>query len=97
MTEKIPSREDAFALLKEYNSSESLIKHALSVEAVMRHVAEQKGEDPDKWGVIGHTIWTMKCSRSSTAQRPVRFWRKGTGPGNISGQWYPMPGASAAM
>ncbi|MCK5035874.1 MAG: HDIG domain-containing protein [Candidatus Sabulitectum sp.] len=53
MTEKIPSREDAFALLKEYNSSESLIKHALSVEAVMRHIAEQKEEDPDKWGVIG--------------------------------------------
>ncbi len=53
MTEKIPSREDAFALLKKYNSSGSLIKHALSVEAVMRHIAERCGEDPDKWGVIG--------------------------------------------
>jgi len=53
MTEKIPSREDAFALLREYNSSESLIKHALSVEAVMRHIAEKSEEDPDKWGVIG--------------------------------------------
>ena len=53
MTEKVPSREDAFALLREYNSSKSLIKHALSVEAVMRYIAEKEGEDPAKWGVIG--------------------------------------------
>lgn len=53
MTGKIPSREDALALLKEYNSNESLIRHALSVEAVMRFLAAKKGEDPDKWGIIG--------------------------------------------
>lgn len=29
-----PTRDEALALLKEYNQSESLIKHALSVEAV---------------------------------------------------------------
>jgi len=48
-----PTREEAFALLKKYNKSESLITHALSVEAVMRHFAEKHGEDPDKWGIIG--------------------------------------------
>ncbi|MCK5131974.1 MAG: HDIG domain-containing protein [Candidatus Sabulitectum sp.] len=53
MSGKIPSREDALALLKEYNSHESLIRHALSVEAVMRLMAAKKGEDPDKWGIIG--------------------------------------------
>ncbi len=53
MIKTTPSREDAFALLREYNSSESLIKHAFSVEAVMRYMAEKWGEDPDKWGVIG--------------------------------------------
>ncbi len=53
MIETIPSRQEAFTLLKEYNSSESLIKHALSVEAVMGYMAEKKGEDPVKWGIIG--------------------------------------------
>lgn len=40
-------------LLLEYNASDSLIKHALSVEAVMRHLAARHGEDADKWGIIG--------------------------------------------
>lgn len=53
MNNGIPTREDAMELLLEYNSSRSLINHALSVEAVMRHLAEKHGEDPDKWGVIG--------------------------------------------
>ena len=48
-----PTREEAFDLLKKYNKSESLINHALSVEAVMRHFAEKYGEDPEKWGIIG--------------------------------------------
>ncbi len=46
-------RETALELFREFNQSESLYKHALAVEAVMRHAAELKGEDPDKWGVIG--------------------------------------------
>jgi putative nucleotidyltransferase with HDIG domain len=48
-----PSRKDAFSLLKKYNQSESLIKHALSVEAVMRHFASLYQVDKDKWGIIG--------------------------------------------
>lgn len=48
-----PSREQALELFKKYNKSESLYKHALSVEAVMRYMAEKHGEDPEKWGVIG--------------------------------------------
>lgn len=47
------TRSDAMNLLKKYNSSEGLIKHAIAVEAVMRHFADKKGEDPDKWGIIG--------------------------------------------
>ncbi|HHW02417.1 MAG TPA: HDIG domain-containing protein [Thermoanaerobacterales bacterium] len=50
---KFPAREEAFALLKKYNQNESLIKHALAVEAVMRHFAEVFGEDVEKWGIIG--------------------------------------------
>lgn len=46
-------RREALDLLLQYNKSESLIKHAYSVEAVMRHFATLKGEDEDYWGVIG--------------------------------------------
>jgi len=53
VTEKIYTREEAFQLLKEYVKSESLIRHALTVEAVMRHFALLFGEDEEKWGIIG--------------------------------------------
>ena len=53
MDEKIPTREEAFALLKKYNQSDSLVKHALAVEGVMRYMARKRGEDEEKWGVIG--------------------------------------------
>ena len=49
----IPSREDAYKLLRKYTETDSLIKHALSVEAVMAHFAEIYGEDVEKWSVIG--------------------------------------------
>jgi len=48
-----PTRNEAFKLLKKYNSSESLIKHALAVEGVMRHFASLLNEDAEKWGIIG--------------------------------------------
>lgn len=49
-----PDRAEALTLLKEYNQNDSLIRHALSVEAVMLHFAKILGEpDPDKWGIIG--------------------------------------------
>lgn len=53
METKTPDRDQALTLLQQYNQNESLIKHALSVEAVMRHFAGIYGEDPEKWGVIG--------------------------------------------
>jgi predicted hydrolase (HD superfamily) len=53
MKDQIPSREEAWQLLTRYNQSESLLKHALSVEAVMRHFAEIFNENVEKWGVIG--------------------------------------------
>jgi len=53
MAEVVPGREEAISLLKEYNKSEGLIKHALAVEAVMRYCARKRGVDEEKWGVIG--------------------------------------------
>ena len=47
------TREDALALLREYTKSESLIKHALAVEAAMRHYAAQGGENVETWGITG--------------------------------------------
>jgi len=51
--EKQPSREEAYALLCEYNKQESLVRHGLAVEAVMRYFAEKSGDDVEKWGIIG--------------------------------------------
>jgi putative nucleotidyltransferase with HDIG domain len=53
MSDNIPTREAALELFKKYNKTESLLKHALSVEAVMRYMAKKAGEDEDKWGIIG--------------------------------------------
>lgn len=47
------NRDAAWALLTEYTSNESLIKHALAVEAAMRYYARLYGEDPDLWGTVG--------------------------------------------
>jgi putative nucleotidyltransferase with HDIG domain len=48
-----PTREDAWKFLTEFTESENLLKHALSVEGVMRHLARKAGEDEDVWGVVG--------------------------------------------
>ena len=53
MNSEFPTREEAYKLLTEYNKSESLIKHALAVEGVMRYSARKRGEDEEKWGIIG--------------------------------------------
>ena len=47
------NRDEAFTLLKEYTQSESLIGHALSVEAAMRHYAERLEGNVDQWGLTG--------------------------------------------
>jgi len=48
-----PTRDQALALLREFNKSEGLLRHALAVEAVMRHIAAKRGGDPDLWGIVG--------------------------------------------
>jgi len=53
MPTNVPTRESAFELLKKYNMTESLIRHALAVEGVMRYMAGKSGEDAEKWGIIG--------------------------------------------
>ncbi|MEZ4998944.1 MAG: HDIG domain-containing protein [Bacteroidales bacterium] len=48
-----PTREEAVELFRKYNRTDSLWKHALSVEAVMRYMARKHGEDQEMWGIIG--------------------------------------------
>lgn len=47
------TRDDAWRLLNEFTTSDSLLKHGLAVEAAMRAYAEKFGEDPDLWGMAG--------------------------------------------
>ncbi|MBD3308902.1 HDIG domain-containing protein [candidate division KSB3 bacterium] len=53
MSAKALNREEAYQLLTEYTTSDSLIKHALAVEAIMRAYARKFGEDEEKWGIVG--------------------------------------------
>ncbi|HEV3058532.1 MAG TPA: HD domain-containing protein [Vicinamibacterales bacterium] len=45
------NRNDAWQLLTEYTTGESLLKHALAVEVAVRGYARKFGEDEDDWGV----------------------------------------------
>jgi putative nucleotidyltransferase with HDIG domain len=51
MTEK--TRDDAWALMTEYTTSESLRRHMLAVEAAMRAYARKFDEDEESWGLAG--------------------------------------------
>lgn len=46
-------RAQAFELLRRHTHSDSLLKHALCVEATMRYLAERWGEDAEWWGMVG--------------------------------------------
>lgn len=47
------NREEAWAIVQEHTTSESLRKHMLAVEAAMRAYARHFGEDEERWGVAG--------------------------------------------
>jgi putative nucleotidyltransferase with HDIG domain len=47
------NRDDAWQLLTEYTKSDSLVKHALAVEAAVRGYARKFGENEDEWGIVG--------------------------------------------
>ena len=69
MTTFIPDRDFAFTILKEYTRNESLIRHALTAEAVMRYFAELFSEkEVDKWGLSDfYTTSTTKNMQISIA------------------------------
>ena len=63
------SREDAYRLVTEKVKQINLVKHILSVEAVMAQLAEHFGEDRATWGLVGllHDL-----DYSKTADRPEK-------------------------
>lgn len=49
------TRDEAFALLKEYNKEPFHIQHGETVECVMRYFAQELGygDDVEFWGMVG--------------------------------------------
>ncbi len=47
------NRDDAINLLKKYNKDEFHIRHAFTVEQIMRHFARKYNEDEEFWGLTG--------------------------------------------
>jgi putative nucleotidyltransferase with HDIG domain len=47
-----PTRDRAWETLTRYTKSESLLRHALAVEACVRFYARKAGEDDELWGVV---------------------------------------------
>jgi len=45
------NRDEAWQLLTEYTKNESLLKHAMAVEAAVRGYARTFGEDEEGWGI----------------------------------------------
>jgi len=46
-------RDEALAILRQMTETPSLLRHARTVEIVMRALAEKHGEDPEQWGAAG--------------------------------------------
>lgn len=46
------NREQALELLKKYNKEEFHIRHALTVEGVMKYFAKELGYDEKFWGIV---------------------------------------------
>jgi len=47
------SRQEALELIRSHISNEKLVKHMLAVEAIMRALARELGEDEELWGLTG--------------------------------------------
>jgi len=53
MTDYGITREEAYELVRAHLLNQHLVNHSLAAEAVLRAVAEELGEDIDKWGLAG--------------------------------------------
>lgn len=85
--EKILSRDDALTLLMRYNQEAFHIRHALTVEAVMRWFADQLGygEEADFWAQAGllHDIDFERYPEQHCRMAPELLRNGGVGDGMI--------------
>jgi putative nucleotidyltransferase with HDIG domain len=67
------TRDESLAFFKEHNSNEMHLRHALAVEAAMRHFARLYGEDEELWARAGllHDI-DWEITQSVEGGHPVR-------------------------
>ena len=67
------SRDEAFALLKKYNKDHFHLKHAVTVEGVMRYFAKELSysDEEDFWGIVGSPYQTTENLISD-----IRFLQK---------------------
>ena len=47
------TRDEALQLMKAYLKTDTLQKHSLATEIIMRKIAQRKGEHEDLWGIAG--------------------------------------------
>lgn len=66
------TRQAALELLQKYNQESFHIFHGLTVEGVMRWYAQQMGENPDFWGLVGllHDVDFEKCPERHCLEAP---------------------------
>ncbi len=83
MRETYIERDDAIRLLRDYNQEEFHLRHALTVEAVMRYFAEQlgHGEDEEYWARVGllHDLDFEKWPDEHCQKTPELLRQQGIG------------------
>ena len=77
------TRDEAFELLRKYNSEKFHIQHGLTVEGVMRWYANDLGYgyDPEFWGIVGllHDIDFEKYPEAHCIKAPELLREAGVG------------------
>jgi len=84
----MPSRKEAWELLCEYTESESLRKHALAVEACVRHYARRFSEDDHLWGLAA-LLHDFDYERWPNAERSPNEGHPSSGAAILRDKGYP--------
>jgi putative nucleotidyltransferase with HDIG domain len=84
------TRERALALMHEYTASDALRKHMYAVEIAMRAMAEQAGEDPETWGLVG-LLHDFDYERYPNAGHSATDEHPAEGVRILAGQGFPEP------